>query len=1013
MKQKLLLILIVMAAGVLPFTSKAQITVSGTVTDAASRQPIPGVSVRVKGSATGTATGTNGTFTLNNVQENAILVFSFLGYVSQEARAAATLNVGLREDFAKLEEVVVTGLATSVKRSNLANSVATISAKELTGTSVSQTLEGALNGKLAGANIVAASGAPGGGISVRLRGLTSVNSGTQPLYVVDGVFMDNSSISAGINTVTVASRSSGSSSNQDNPSNRIADLNPDDIESIEVLKGASAAAIYGSLAASGVIIITTKRGVAGKTKISFSQDIGYAEPSKLLGVRSWDETKIQQFFQTTNAAGAVTNQPAVDAEKALFRDALSQGKIFDYEKEMYGNKGFLTTSSVSLSGGSENTRFFVSGLYQDENGIIKNSGYAKSSLRANVEHTISKRFNVSLSTNYIHSSTDRGLTNNDNAGVSYGVALSSTPTYVNLFPNSIGDYPRNRYAPSNPLETRDLITNNEKINRFVGGLTFTAYVQQSARSNTKLLLKGGLDNYTLNTRAIFPNTLQFESGGNGTNGASIQGNTNNLNTNASAYLVNVFSTSDQKLNFTTSAGATLENFDQNQVLNTATILITGQDNLDQASAIRVDQQQIPRKNRGLFAQEEINFNDKIIVTGGVRLDKSSDNADVNKFEVFPKASIAVNVANFDFWKFESANLFKLRAAYGESGNFPPFAAKFTSFAPSNIGGVGGTLIGVTNPAGFTQLGNNKIKQERQKEFETGFDLGFLDGKIAFDATYYNRRGEELIFAQNVPSSSGFIQRIVNGGTLQNRGVELGLVVVPVSSTNFKWNSRTNFWFNRSKVTKLNIPTFNIGGFSNGLGSFRIEQGKSATQIVGIDDTNNDGTADGVFVLGNAEPKFQMGFQNDFTIFRNFNLSFSLHLKNGGQNINLTELLTDLGGTSFDYDEIDKATGLSKAASRINALGVTARQYVQNSNYLRLREVGLYYTLPTSTLKKAFGSTVEGIKIGASGTNLFVITPYKSYDPEVSNFGAGGFSTSVEVTPYPTARRLYFHLSVNF
>lgn len=1013
MKQKLLLSFIVMAISLLPLTSTAQISVTGTVTDAGTKQPLPGVSVKVKASLAGTATAANGTFSLGNVPENAVLVFSFLGYVSQEARAGSNMQISLREDFAKLDEVVITGLATSVKRSNLANSVATISAEELTGTAVSQTLEGALNGKLAGANIVAASGAPGGGISVRLRGLTSVNSGTQPLYVVDGVFMDNSSISSGINAVTIASRNSGSTSNQDNPSNRIADINPEDIESIEVLKGASAAAIYGSLAASGVIIITTKKGVAGKTKITFSQDLGYAEASKLLGVRQWDENKIQSFYQTTDAAGNVTNQASVDAEKARFRDAVSQGNLFDYEKEMYGNKGMLTTSSVSLSGGSEKTKFFISGLHQDEEGIIEKSGYVKSSVRANIDHTISNRFNVSLTTNYINSSTDRGLTNNDNAGISYGVALSSTPNYVNLYPNANGEYPRNRYGASNPLETRALITNNEEVNRFLGGLSFTAYLQQSTQSNTKLILRAGLDNYTLNTRAIFPNTLQFQSGGNGTNGASIQGNTNNLNTNGSAYLVNNYSTANQKLNFTTSAGATLENFDQNQVLNIATILITGQDNLDQASAIRVDQFRAPRKNRGLFAQEEINFDDKIVLTGGIRLDKSSDNADVNDFEIFPKASLAINIANFDFWKWEANNLFKLRAAYGESGNFPPFGAKYTSFSPSNIGGVGGTLIGVTNQAGFTQLGNTNINQERQREFETGFDLGFFDGKLAFDATYYNRNGEELIFAQNIPSSSGFVQRIVNGGTLRNRGVELGLVAAPVNTSNFKWNSRTNFWLNRSKVTKLDIPPFNIGGFGNSIGTFRIEQGSSATQIVGIDDMDGDGTSDGVFVLGNSEPDFQMGFLNDFTLFKNFNVSFSLHWKSGGQNVNLTEFLTDLGGTSPDYDEIDGATGMNKAAIRLNAGGVSARQYVQDSNYWRLREAGVFYTFPAPMLKRAFGSVVESIKIGASATNVFVITPYKSYDPEVSNFGAAGFSTAVEVTPYPAARRLFFHLSANF
>jgi TonB-dependent starch-binding outer membrane protein SusC len=215
------------------------------------------------------------------------------------------------------------------------------------------------------------------------------------------------------------------------------------------------------------------------------------------------------------------------------------------------------------------------------------------------------------------------------------------------------------------------------------------------------------------------------------------------------------------------------------------------------------------------------------------------------------------------------------------------------------------------------------------------------------------------------------------------------------------------------VTKLDIPTFNIGGFGNSIGTFRIEEGKSATQIVGIDDTNGDGTSDGVFVLGNSEPDFQMGFLNDFTIFKNLNFSFSLHWKKGGQNVNLTEFLTDLGGTSPDYDEIDTETGLNKAAIRLNAGGVSARQYVQDANYLRLREVGLFYNFPASLLKRSFGEVLEGVKIGASATNVFVVTPYKSYDPEVSNFGAAGFSTAIEVTPYPAARRLFFHLSVNF
>ncbi|SMO38569.1 SusC/RagA family TonB-linked outer membrane protein [Solitalea koreensis] len=994
----------ILFAWIAPVLALAQVNVSGKVTDAGSGEPLSGVTVIVKGTTKGATTDGKGQYTISGVASGSQLLFSLIGYTSQTvAVSGAVINVQLKEDIAKLEEVVITGLATNVKRSNLANAVATISGKELTGTSRPQTLDGAMNGKLVGANIVAASGAPGGGISVRLRGLTSINGNTQPLYVVDGVLMNNSAISGGLNFVTGASRTAGASSNQDNPSNRIADINPEDIENIEVLKGASAAAIYGALASSGVIIITTKKGSEGKTKISFSQDLGVAKAIKLLGVRQWDEQKIRAFY---------TDPAAADAQVALFNTAVASGKIYDYEKEMYGENGFLSTTSLSLSGGSEKTKFFVSGLYLDEDGIIKTTGYKKYSVRANVDHKISNRFSVALTTNYINSSADRGLTNNDNNSVSFGIALSSTPTYANLFPDAKGVYPLNPYSASNPIETRDVITNNERINRFIGGLTLTSFLQQSDRSVTKLILKGGLDYYNLYTKAIFPNTLQFESNGNGTDGASIQGNTNNINTNISAYFVNTYSNSDRKLNFTTSAGATAENFDQNQILNVATRMLGVQTNVDQASALTANQFVTPRKNRGLFVQEEVNFADRVILTGGLRFDKSSDNADVNSFKTFPKASVAFNLANFDFWNSDKINLLKLRAAYGESGNFPPFGSKYTSFSASNIGGRGGYLIGVLNSQAIVQQGNDQIEQERQKEFETGFDIGFLDGKIAFDATFYNKKASQLIFTQNVEPSSGFVQRVLNGGTLRNQGVELGLTFIPFEKTNFKWNFHTGFWLNRSKMLELDIPPFNVGGFSNTLGSFRIEQGKSPTQIVGLDDTNGDGVSDGVFVLGNSEPRFQMNFANEFVIYKNVTLSFLLHWKYKGDNINLSQFLNDLGGTSHDYDRDDDGNGVNNATQRINSVGVTSRIFVQDASYVRLRDIGLYYTFPSSMMKDTFKGVVSSIKLGLSATNLFTITPYDSYDPEVSNFGTG-FSSNVEVTPYPSAKRMFFHISVDF
>ncbi len=972
-----------------PLTALGQTTVQGTVTDYGSGNPLPGVSVVVVGTTTGTTTDAAGKFSIQLPNNTGQLTFSYLGFVEQTIDVTPTvksLEVQLRERTTNLQEVVVTGLATTVKRANAANAVATINTREISGTTTPQTMDAAISGKLVGANVVSNSGAPGGGIAIKLRGITSVFGSAEPLYVVDGVIIDNSSISAGLNAVTGAASGGNPSSNQDNASNRIADLNPDDIESIEVLKGASAAAIYGSLAAAGVVIITTKRGAAGKTLVNFSQDVGVTTVSHLLGMRNLNEERVKASF----------GESAVP----LFIAARDAGRLIDYEKELYGHTGMLYDTRLNVSGGNEKTQFFVGGLIQDEDGIVKNTGYKKKSIRFNLDHTISNRFDFSLSTNYINSSADRGLTNNDNAGVSFGVALSSTPSFVDLFPNESGVYPSNPFAASNFLQTRDLITNNENTDRFIGGLTLNTSLYTTATSSTKLVLRSGLDFYNLRTHALFPRVLQFQSNGNGTNGASIQGNNYNLNTNYAAFLVNNTAVANQAVNFTTTLGATRENFNQDQVLNVATQLIGTQTNLDQAGAVQVDQNREIVRNKGLFFQEEVNYSDRVIATAGLRLDKSSNNAVVNEFQYFPKFSLALNLANFEFWDTEQVTMLKPRVAYGEAGGFPPFGAKYTSFVASNIGGQPGLF-----PA--LQLGNEDIKQERQKELEGGIDIGLFKDRIILEATAYVKTVSDLILIQDVPGSYGFSTRVVNGGELQNKGIELSLSTTPVETPWLKWDSHTSFWTNHSKITKLEIPAFALGGFGNTLGTFFIEEGKSATQIVGI---KGD---EGVVKLGDASPDFQMNFQNFFTIKQNLSFSFLLYWKKGGQNINLTQLLTDLGGTSADYDDDDNGDGVTNAAERINALGVSAEPFVQDAGYLRLREIGVYYAFPKPALSSIFGSLVREVRVGVSANNLFTITDYNGYDPEVSNFGGNGLSTGVDVTPFPNARRLFAHFSIGF
>jgi TonB-linked SusC/RagA family outer membrane protein len=955
-------------------------TITGKITDS-KNNPVPNATITVKKSSQATVTDAEGKFKVN-APENAVLVISSIGFTSQTITAGNTneLAIKLTEDVARLDEVVVTGLATTVKRRNLANAVSTISARELNGVAPAQTFDAALEGKIPGAYINANSGAPGGGISVKLRGVTSVYGNTQPLYVVDGVFVDNTSTSSGLNTVTSALANGAPTSNQDNPSSRIADIRAEDFENIEILKGASAAAIYGSKAAAGVIIITTKKGKLGKTQISVSQDIGFIKARKLLGVRDFNAQRAASLSSDSATGVALAQQ---------YTAAKAAGKIYDYEKEVFGNTGFARNTVLSISGANEKTSFYFSAAQKDEGGIVKNTGYRNSSVRLNMEHHINDNIKIGISTNYINSSADRGLTGNDNAGVTFGIALSSTPSFAQLHPDALGNYPNNPFAASNPLQTIALMRNNESVNRFITGINIDAILQKNNSSTTRFIARGGFDFYNLETNAQFPATLQFQSVAKGT---SVLGFTKNLSTNFIASLVNVFTPSD-KLSFTTSAGITQETGNYNNLLNVATQVIAGQSNVDQAGALNATQFRNRYQNDGIFLQEEASIAESVLLTAGARFDQSSNNGDPGKYYIYPKAGISWNLTKMGIVKEGFFDNVKLRAAYGQANNVPAYGSKFTSLVVSNIAGNPGVIIG-------TQQGQPSIKPERQTELEAGIDFSVLKGKLSFQLTYYNKDVSDFLMQSNLPSSSGFTSKWVNAGNLRNRGVELGLNARPVANRNFTWNTSLNFWLNRSLVTKLTIPSIPQGSFGYVLGSFQIQQGKSATQILGLNGA-------GVGRLGDAEPTFQMSTYNEITFKNKLSFRFLLHLKAGGQNVNLTTLENDFGGTSVDFDKVTNKAGLPDGVYRITQVGTTAAQFVQNSGYLRLREVGLYYTFSKLPVK-----FLKSIRAGISLNNYLTITKYKSYDPEVSNFGTG-FSSGVDVDPYPATKRADLHISIDF
>ena len=964
-------------------------TITGTITDTQG-QPIPFANVIEKGTSNGTTADGDGNFSINVASTPTTLVFSSLGYTTREIQvtdASQAVSVTLTEDAVGLEEVVVTGLASTTKRSNLANTVASVSAAELAGVTTQSGFDAALSGKFTGAEIRANSGAPGGGISMRLRGVTSVFGDQQPLYIVDGVYVDNSSISLGNNIVSAAAGGGNPSNTQDDASNRIADIDPEDIESVEILKGASAAAIYGSRAAGGVVLITTKRGKQGKASVNFSQTVGLRSPTQLLGLRDWDQSEIA-------ALGGPANFPL--------------GNLRDYEAELFDHTRVSSTTRFSTSGANEKTDYFFGATYKNEPGLVDNTGYEKASVRLNIGQKFNEWLDLYATTNYINSTSDRGFFNNGNANRTVGYALAFTYPWENLSPVD-GVYPSGG-AGSNVLETVAITTNREEVNRFIGSVKSNIRLITNDRHQLKLVLEGGFDQYTLRTTSIFPQALSYFRSATSLRGVAISGSTVNTNYNLSSFLVhNLFL--DNGLTFTTQAGNFFQDFDRNTVITIGTGLNGSQTSLSQASNISTQQTVVPQKDTGFFVQEEINYDDKIIATFGIRGDKSTNNGDANKFYYYPKANLAINLHKFDFWSADAISYIKPRIAYGESGRFSNFIDRFSLMNAQFIGGNSGL-----SPANLR--GNPDVGPERQKELEYGLDFGLFDSRLNFEISIYNKTNDDVLLRSQTPTSSGFTQRVVNAMELENRGVELGLNAEVISNDNFTWNTNVKWWTNQSEVTRLDVPAFTLGGFAASLGQFYIQEGMSATQIIGTFDATQftaeeiaarDPEGDGFFVYGDAEPDFQMSWQNNLS-YKNFDLSFLWHWKQGGDGINLTTLLYDLAQTTWDYDDFgaDPTGQLSNGAYRASQAFVNPDPVIEDAGYVRLREIGLYYTLPEDVLK-----FTKKVRVGISGRNLINIFDYNSYDPEVSNFGNNVLANNVEVTPYPASKFINFHINVNF
>ena len=944
-----------------------QRSIRGKVVSAGTAEPIAGASVAVAGTPVTALTNDRGEFSLSAPDGPVTLLVRGLGFKHAQIPVAAgvgDVTARLEQDVFNLEAVVITGQATGVAQRNLANAVTTVPAEQLNRAPV-ETIEGALQGKIPGALIQMNSGAPGGGGQINLRGVTTINGGVDPLIVVDGMVIANDAIQSNMDAITAASVG-GNPNPQDNAVNRIADLNPNDIQSVEVLKGASAAAIYGTQAANGVIIINTRRGQPGKPRFSATQRFGTAAVANTLGSRPFRDS-----------ADAVT---VFKGDSALVGQLCRGGcPNFDNAGALFGEHQLSVETDASVTGGNDQTTYFISGLVRKDGGIAPNTGYQKQSVRANLDQQLGSRFKVSINLNAVHSLAQRGISNNDNTGTSPFLVFPSTPSFIDLRPVN-GVYPVNAFSTSNPLQTFAELRNDEDVWRILGTSTARVDAVTSATQHLQFSLTGGLDFFSQRNDILSPADLQYEPQ-DGQPGTVVLGKASDLRLNLVGNVVHTYAPTSGSYQATTSAGFQYQRKDLNRTNVVGRTIALGLENVSQAASITSQQGLQPEKNVGFYGQEELlAANQRLLLTAGIRADRASVDGDPSKYFFYPKAA-----ASYRFVQpLGSLDELKVRAAWGQTGNPPLFGARFVLDSTAALGG----QVGQLRPFRF---GDSTITPERNTEVEAGFDATFGHQFGTVGVTIYQKTVTDLLLEQNLAPSTGYVSRIFNGGKLRNRGIEAALQVSPVHAPDVSWLVRTTFFLNRSKIQQLPVPAYLTGGFALSLGSYFIQEGHSATQIVGSEG-----------VVGDANPKFQMSLSSDLE-YKRFSLGFLWDWKHGGDVINLTTLLYDAAHNSADWN--------TAGQTRWNTfLSGKTQPYVEDGSYLKLRELTVSYNVPVETAAH-FG--MRTARLSFSGRNLLRFTPYKSLDPEVSNFGNQAIIRNIDVAPFPPSRSFFFSIDLGF
>jgi TonB-dependent starch-binding outer membrane protein SusC len=999
-------------------------TISGRVTAQENGEGMPGVNVLLKGSSTGTTTNGEGNYTLSvpDAAANGTLIFSYIGYTTEEVAInnQNVINVSLVADIKSLSEVVVVGYGTQ-KRSDITGSIASINNEEIRNIPATS-LDQYLQGKAAGVQVTQASAAPGGGLNVRIRGGSSITAGIEPLYVVDGFPIYNN------NSDFIGRRPTGAGQ----APNALSIINPNDIESIEILKDASATAIYGARGANGVVIITTKRGKAGQNKIEVESYYGIQTIQRkvdLLNAREYaqliNEVRLNDNPNAAPAFNVDTIQTNTDWQDLLFRPAPIQNH------------------QLSLSGGNDNTRYLLAGNFFRQDGIVRGSDFTRLSLRINLDKKFNDRFTVGnnltvsrSNNNIVISDVEGGAVSNAQRMAPFIPAYDEFGNYTN---NDFGRYPSVNGNLNSPLYLAEAVTNQNVGTRILGNV-FADYkivegliFRTSAGADVSFVKDNYFAPVNINRNAIQNNAT--------INAISL---TQWINENQLTYArtfaekhrldaTAVFSLQEQKREF---VGA--QSFD----------VPSDRVGLNDLNASQTNSAQ----NRTFSSAADwsmvsytwrINYNyaGKYFLTATVRRDGSSRFGANNKYGTFPSMAAAWTVSQENFLQSQTllSNL-KLRASVGRTGN-----AEIPSYQSIGVLGTQQYIFNNITYTGYSpsRLPNPDLQWETTTQFDAGLDIGLLRDRVSMTVDYFIKKTDNMLYDVDVPTTSGFNSFVTNIGNLENRGFEISLNTINTDGP-FRWTTNFNMSQVRNRVLSLGETSQVISGNvllrtgeslgiffgyqTNGIFQNQEEINNSAQRPgnplqarlgdVRYVDTDGNGiiNADDRVILGGGMPDFFGGLTNtfsykgfDLSIFFNAVIGYEIYNANTQQLLNLNGNFNQMKIANERWTPENPGNTVPRATS--SGAGVNNQfsdRFIEDGSFVRLRNASLGYNFPSAWLK---GVNLQNLRVYVTAQNFLTFTRYSGYDPEVSSTGNNQINFSTDRGAYPSARTILFGINL--